>query len=306
MGFSFKHYLRQEKLTPQLVWEHTQGQIKTSEQGYIIFDDSVLDKNYSKHIEGVRWQYSGNAHDIIRGIGLVNCIYVNPETEQFWLIDYRIFDPERDGKSKVDHVKDMLNQVFYHKQIPFKTVLIDSWYASNSFMLFVSDLGKLFYCPVKRNRLARQPNSREHYQRLTELKWSEEELKTGKFIRLKGMPSGFAMKMYRVPISTNRTDYVVSNDPSQHCSDDTRKVCAIRWYIEQFHREIKQLTGIEKCECRKQRIQRNHIACAVLVWVRLKQIAYDTQQTVYQIKRALLTDYLIQELKNPSVSMDFA
>lgn len=299
-------YLRQEKLTPQLVWEHTQGQIKTSEQGYIVFDDSVLDKNYSKHIEGVRWQYSGNAHDVIRGIGLVNCIYVNPETEQFWLIDYRIFDPERDGKSKVEHVKDMLNQVFYQKQITFKTVLIDSWYASNLFMLFVSDLGKLFYCPVKRNRLARQPNSREHYQRLTELKWNEEELKTGKSIRLKGMPSGFAMKMFRVPISTNRTDYVVSNDPSQHCSDDTRKVCAIRWYIEQFHREIKQLTGIEKCECRKQRIQRNHIACAVLVWVRLKQIAYDTQQTVYQIKKELLTDYLIQELKSPSVSMDFA
>jgi hypothetical protein len=141
---------------------------------------------------------------------------------------------------------------------------------------------------------------------INQLSWNDNELKVGKPIRLKGMPANFAMRMFRVPVSTNRTDYVVTNDPSQHCSDDTRKVCAIRWHIEQFHRELKQLTGIEKCQCRKQRIQRNHIACAVLVWVRLKQIAYETGQTVYQIKNSLLTNYLIGELRNPSVSMGFA
>jgi len=299
-------YLRSEKLSPRLVWEHTKPQIEKSEHGYIVFDDSVLDKNYSKNIESVRWQYSGNAHRVIRGIGIVNCIYINPEANKYWLIDYRIFDPERDGKSKVDHVKDMLKQVVYNKGLPFKTVLIDSWYASNSFMLYVSDLEKIFYCPVKRNRLAREADTTEHYKPLTELDWSEEELKSGKAIRLKGMPREFAMKMFRVPVSTNRTDYVVTNDPSQQCRDDTRKVCAIRWYIEQFHRELKQLTGIEKCECRKQRIQRNHIACSMLVWVRLKQIAHKSAETVYQIKKGLLRNYLIQQLKNPDVSMSFA
>ena len=42
----------------------------------------------------------------------VSCIYMNPETEQFWVIDYRIFDPERDGKSKIEHVKDMLHTAY--------------------------------------------------------------------------------------------------------------------------------------------------------------------------------------------------
>ena len=65
--------------------------------------------------------YSGNAHGIIRGIGMVNCIYINPTTEQFWVIDFRIFDPERDGKTKMDHFRDMLNAVHYHKQLPYKT-----------------------------------------------------------------------------------------------------------------------------------------------------------------------------------------
>ncbi len=53
-----------------------------------------------------RKQWSGNdKKSVIRGIGVLSCVYVNPETEQFWVIDYRIFDPERDGLSKLDHVR---------------------------------------------------------------------------------------------------------------------------------------------------------------------------------------------------------
>lgn len=299
-------YLSEEKLTPSLIWAHTRDDIVMAEGGYLVFDDSVIDKNYSKHMESVRRQYSGNAHAVIRGIGLVNCLYINPTTGQFWVIDYRVFDPARDGKTKVDHVKDMLISAHYQKKIAYKTVLMDSWYASNQLMLFVSDLGKYFYCPIKRNRLARLPDSSAHYQHVSLLNWCEAELNTGKPIRLKGMPRDFKMKLFRVPVSTNRTDHVVTNDPAQQCTDDTRKVCAMRWMIEQFHRELKQLTGVERCQCRKQRIQRNHIACAMLVWVRLKHIAYQTGQTVYQIKHGLLSEYLIQQLKNPEVSMRFA
>ena len=183
---------------------------------------------------------------------------------------------------------------------------MDSWYASNNLMLFVSDLGKLFYCPIKSNRLARHANTNEYYQKVTELDWTEDQLRASKPVRLKGMPRDFAMKLFRVPVSTNRTDHVVTNDPSQHCSDDTREVCAKRWLIEQFRRELKQRTGVERCECRKQRIQRNPIACSMLVWVRLKQITYQTSKAMYQIRKGLLCDYLIQQLKNPAVPMSFA
>lgn len=148
-------YLQEVKLTPQLVWEQTSVLIKSNVDGFIIFDDSVIDKNYSRDIESVRTQYSGNVHRIIRGIGMVNCIYVNPTNKEFWVIDYRIFYPERDGKTKMAHVKDMLTNLHYHKKLVSKTVLMDRWYASNELILFIADLGKLFYCPVKSNRLAR-------------------------------------------------------------------------------------------------------------------------------------------------------
>lgn len=98
---AINRYLCEDKLPPKLVWEHAREHINYSNNGYIVFDDSILDKNYSKSIESVRWQYSGNAHKIIRGIGLVNCVYINPETNEYWVIDYRVFDPESDGKGKM-------------------------------------------------------------------------------------------------------------------------------------------------------------------------------------------------------------
>ena len=54
---------------------------------------------------------------------------------------------------------------------------------------------------------------------------------------------------------------------------------------------------------RKARIQRNHIARAILVWIRLADIARQTKRTLYQVKHGLLDDFLCQQLKNPSMKM---
>jgi hypothetical protein len=83
-------------------------------------------------------------------------------------------------------------------------------------------------------------------------------------------------------------------------------VAFLNWKIEAFHRELKQLTGLEACQCPQARIQRNHIACALLVWSRLKAIAYQSGRTIYQIKHGMLSDYLIEQLKHPSVQMSLA
>ena len=122
---AINRYLAGEKLSPRLVWEHVQQDIVPSESGYIVFDDTVADKSFSKEIEGVRRQYSGNVHGVVKGI--VTCVYVNPELERWWIIDYRIFDPERDGKSKLAHVEEMLWCI--RRSCP-SLVLMDSWYAT--------------------------------------------------------------------------------------------------------------------------------------------------------------------------------
>ena len=138
------------------------------------------------------------------------------------------------------------------------------------------------------------------------MSWTPDELEHGKLVKIKGFPKEHKVKLFRVAVSTIRTDFVATNDLGQNSTKVTQDACALRWKIEQFHHEIKQLTGIEKCQCRRARIQRSHIACAVLVWVRLMDLARKASTTVYQLKRSLLSDYLRQELRSPSISMAFA
>lgn len=299
-------YLGGDQIRPRLVWENVQSQVMQTPDGCIVFDDTVIDKNFSFNIELVRRQYSGNAHGLLKGIGVVTCVYVNPALDQFWIIDYRIYAPENDGKSKLDHVHDMLTNCVHQKQLQFSTVLMDTWYATKDAMRYIEQLGKIYYCPLKDNRQVDDSAAQAPYRRVDSLTWSDQERRQGKTIKIKGFPKEHKVKLFRVVLSTQRTDYVVTNDLTQDDTGATQDACGIRWKIEQFHRETKQLTGLERCQCRKARIVRNHIGCAILVWVRLKQIASETQQTVYKVKHGLLSDYLRQQLKSPTVTMTLA
>lgn len=98
---ALNRYLDGEKLGPKLIWENVQNQVVQTPTGFVVFDDTVADKDFSHKIELVRRQYNGNAHSVIKGIGIVTCVYVNPELDQFWIIDYRIYDPDGDGKTKL-------------------------------------------------------------------------------------------------------------------------------------------------------------------------------------------------------------
>lgn len=291
--------LQRIEVQPEDLWKSVLETLVLSPNGYLVFDDTVLDKRHSFKIELVKSQWSGNEHKTIKGIGVVTCVYVNPETEQFWAIDYRLYAPDVDGKSKLEHVKDMLNSAIDRKQLPFKTVLMDTWYSSRELMLEIASLGKIYYTPVKANRLLAKHRGQHIYQAVERLDWSEAELETGKRVVLNDFPNDHECQLFRVPVLPDRTDYVVTNDLSQDNALSVRRECKIRWKIEEFHREIKQLTGIESCQCRKRIIQQNHIGCAMLVWARLKNLAYQTGRNVYDLWKSQYDNMITQLFQSP-------
>lgn len=271
-----------------------------SSNGLLIFDDTVLDKNNTTAIEVTRQQWSGNAGRVIRGIGLVSCIYYNPDIQKCWIIDYRVFSPDQDGKAKVDHVLDMLKLAVLSKKIEFCNVFMDTWYATKEIMLEVDNLDKIFYCTIKSNRKISKDQIYKHAL-LNQFEFTKDEYKTGIEVHLNGFPSKRHVKLFCIFVSSDKVEYVVTNDISQDNAEVVQKEFNQRWVIELFHRKIKQTTGIAKCQCRKQRIQRNHIACCLLVWTFMKKQAQKLGKTIYQIKHGLLDDYMKQQLKSPNI-----
>lgn len=185
---AINRYLAGEKITPHLVWENVKGQVEQTAEGCLVFDDTVVDKNFAFKMDLVRRQWSGNAHGIIKGVGVVTCVYVNPKTDQFWIIDYRIYDPEGDGKTKLDHVHEMLANCVYQKQLLFRFVLMDSWYATKEILLFIESLKKIYYCPLKDNRQVDDSGGREPYRRVDGLQWSDAEKAHGYVCQSKSDP----------------------------------------------------------------------------------------------------------------------
>ncbi len=144
------------------------------------------------------------------------------------MIDYRLYNPDGDGNSKLDHVAQMLQGAVYAKQLPFSTVLMDSWYAAKKLMALIQGLGKVYYCPLKTNRLVDDSDASEPYKRIDQLQWNAIEPKCGKLIKIPGFPKDKKVKLFRVIVSTDKTEYVATNDTTQNSTDDTQQVCAVR------------------------------------------------------------------------------
>ena len=132
-------------------------------------------------------------------------------------------------------------------------------------MAMIDGLGKIYYCPLKKNRLVDDTGGVEKYKKFEQVQWTEKDVKSGKLLKINNFPPAKKVKVFRVTVSINRRSYIATNDLTQSETTDVIKVCSQRWKNEEFHRELKQLIEIESCQCRKARLQRNHIACAILV-----------------------------------------
>lgn len=75
-----------------------------SPEAFLLVDDSVQDKRYSRFIEVAKHQYSGNEHGLVHSSG---------QTGDFLLLDYRyrVYAPEQDGLTKNEHFQAMFSHV---------------------------------------------------------------------------------------------------------------------------------------------------------------------------------------------------
>jgi SRSO17 transposase len=294
---SISDYLQRDKLTARGLWELVQPLLNDSEAAYLIVDDSVQNKQYSRQIELVKKQYSGAEHGLVRGIGVVNLVHSDGDT--FYPIDYRIYAPEADGKTKNDHFREMLLRAKSDKQIQARTLLFDSWYASVDNLKLIIRLGLWFISSLKDNRLV-SLSKEQGYIHLQDIMWDEQRLRAGVTVKLKEVP--FKVQLFKLVAPNGDIDWVITNHPEGTLTaSDIQDENAVRWHIEQLHRELKQLTGSEKCECRKARSQRNHLACCYHAWLSLKVKAYQLGKTLYAVHQDLFSDYLRAELRDPHI-----
>ena len=111
--------------------------------------------------------------------------------------------PDGDGKTKPDRVKEISANCVFRK-LNFFCVLTDTWYAVKNLMLYIEGLNKLYYCPVRDNRLADDSCGIRPYRRADSLEWNEEEIRNGKIVKIKGFPKEHKVRLFRAVLSSRR------------------------------------------------------------------------------------------------------
>lgn len=294
---SVTRFLTNTKLTPRALWDYAKPLVNLTD-GVLILDDSVLDHWYGKDIELVKWQYSGTHHGVVQGIGLINLLWSRDGSDDHIPTDFRLYHPKTDGKTKNAHARDMLMSAKNRGFVP-KLVTMDCWYASTENLHLINDYGWIFVAGVRSNRIVFAIDN----GKATKYSASTVPIpKEGVVVRLKdyGM-----VRLFQLVATNGKVEYIATNN-LKYSHSDVRDAYARRWKIEEFHRGLKQTTGVEMCQSRNGRAQRTHIFCSILSFLAFEKKRLEEGITWYEAKRRIISDSIFTYLKDPLIPLPVA
>ena len=114
---AFTRLLQRQPPDTDTLWNEVKD-IVQPQKGFLVIDDTTLDKPYAKNMSQVYHQWSGKHHRTVNGINICTLLWTNGNA--IIPTDFRIYDIDVDGKTKNDHFQDMLRKA---KEQVFSPVL---------------------------------------------------------------------------------------------------------------------------------------------------------------------------------------
>jgi hypothetical protein len=283
---AFTRLLSRLEPDAETLWKEARTQIDLK-SGILVLDDSTLEKPYSEFNALVYRHWSGKQKAVVSGINLITLLW----TDGFRCvpIDYRVFDKDRDGKTKNDHFADMLLAAF---ERDFNPVLVcfDSWYGSVENLKLVRSLGWHFLTRLKSNRQINVRRSGLQAVSAAGLCGGD-----GTLVWLKGFGE---VKVFRVFATDGTAEYWATS--LDRMSEAERAGFAkSAWRVEMYHRGLKQQCLIERAQCRRLRPVLNHIGLCIRAFVRLESHCYREKMSWIQAKTSIIRDAVRAYLSNP-------
>ena len=287
---SFTRLLHRLEPDPEELWREVEPLVDRN-RGVLVVDDTVLDKPHAHHMQLVTHQWSGRHGGVARGIGLITLVWT--DGDRIVPIDYRIYNKVVDGKTKNDHLRDMLAEAKRRGFAP-RCVLFDRWYSGLENLKAVRALGWRFLAPMAGNRrldLDRGPGAKGEAQRPDRLAISA----TGTPAWLPGFGP---VRAFRIVARDGGAEHWITDDPAM-TDLERQELDELSWSIEEYHRGLKQHCGADRCQARNGRAQRNHIGLAIRAFVRLEWHRWSTGMSWFEAKTRIVRDAVRRYLEAP-------
>jgi len=242
---------------PQELWNQVKDVVSVP-FGYLGLDATTFNQPYSRENELVKLQYSGDKHGLVNGINLVHLRWT--DWEKCVPVDYRIYQKDADGKTKNDVFIELLKKALQRDFSPL-SVLFDSWYSSIEKLKFIRSQGLKFIGNLKSNRSV---SCQRIQMAVRDLELAD------KPVRKVWLKAGGHRLVCTAVATHGDLTYRATNDLSLTAEAEFTGHFQPRWNIEEFHRGLKQTTGIEKCYSTPAASQQTPIFAALVVLVRLE------------------------------------
>jgi hypothetical protein len=286
---AFTRLLQRQPPDTDALWDEVRDFVQPQD-GFLVIDDSTLDKPYAKNMDLVYHQWSGKQHRLVNGINI--CTLLWTDGTAIIPVDFRIYDIDTDGKTKNDHFRDMLRKAKERSFQP-RIVLFDSWYASVDNLKIIRKSEWHWLTRLKKNRLVNPDN-------IKNMQIQEIEIPPkGKVVHLKAY--GF-IKVFRIVAKDGDIEYWAT-DMLEMDEAKREKFGGYSWKIEEYHRGIKQFCGVENCHARKSQSQRAHIMFSLRAFLRFEVERLRTGISWFESKRRIFRGAIREYIKYPNYSL---
>jgi hypothetical protein len=269
---------------PEALWLEARALIDP-EGGVLVVDDTTLDKPHAEKIELVTRHWSGKHRSVVDGINLVTTLWTDGDRKI--PLDYRIYD-KADGRTKNEHFREMMGRAKERGLAP-RLVLFDGWYAGLDNLKQVRDLGWGWLTRVKANRRV-NPEGRGP-RPLSEMEVSA----AGTALHLVGYGP---VRVFKLVAPDGDIEYWATSDPGLDAMA-RQQMAEWSYAIENYHRDLKQGCGVERCQARLGRAQRNHIGLAIRAFLRLEWHFFTTGISLYEAKRRVVREAVRDYIDRP-------
>jgi hypothetical protein len=313
-------FLNREDLTSAKLWKIIKPKVRgiESEEGIIIIDDTIEEKPSTDENEIVCWHYDHSKGRNVKGINIISGIYLSQEIrvpvvfdlvrKTKTIIDEKTNKEKRiSEKTKNDQYREMVRVCV--KNIKFKYVLNDVWYASSENMMCVkTELKKDFIMPIKTNRkiaLNKKDKLNGKYVTVSGLELKEN---TRQEIYLEGVsfPLMLIRQIFKNEDGSQGVLHLVSSDLTL-TYDNIKTIYHKRWKVEEYHKSLKQHVSLCKSPTKRVRTQSNHIFASIYSFFKLEYLSLKTElsQTALRTKFYISANRAaIDQLENLKVCFD--
>lgn len=268
------HEVSHDTLTRTIQTVHQQGQtllLRAARRlagsltdGYLIVDDTVIQKAFAACIDCLGWMYSSKERRSVKGLCVVVLMWSNSAITV--PLAFRLWRPKK--KKRTTLALELLKWAKRQRLQP-RCVLFDSFFSSKKILKWVDAQGWYFVSQVKKNRkLNGLPIRRWHRHPY----WTEVGTLEG------GL---------RVRIAKHGRKYFVTNEVSL-TSQEMRAAYKHRWGIEEAFRLLHDQLGMDDCQAQSALAQRNHIRFCCLAYTVLLGEAQRRSISPYQLKDNLI------------------